>query len=246
MKTGLTGKVSLVTGAARGIGKAIASKLAANGCRIALNDIDSSELDITLKELTAAGANAISLPGDISETASVKSMIKSVIDAWGGIDILVNNAGIIGKNNLMMRTAEADFDRLIAVNLRSAYLCSKYFLRSFAGKSGRIINVSSVAGTTGLGMVDYSTSKGGLTAMTRSLAHEVGGMNITVNAIAPGVIDTRMTGSLPADIQNLMLSRLSIKRMGTTEEVADLVCFLASEEASYITGQVIGIDGGFA
>jgi 3-oxoacyl-[acyl-carrier protein] reductase len=241
----LSGKVSLVTGAARGIGKAIAVELAADGCLVAMNDIDSAELDAALRETTAAGGTAIAVPGDVSDANAVKSVIKSVIEKSGRIDVLVNNAGIVGKNTLLMRTAENDWDRLIAVNLRSAYLCSKYFLRSFSGKSGRIINISSVAGTTGLGMVDYSTSKGGLVAMTRSLAHEVGGMNITVNAVAPGVIDTRMTGTLPAELRELMLSRLSIKRLGTPEEVADLVCFLASEEASYITGQVIGIDGGF-
>jgi 3-oxoacyl-[acyl-carrier protein] reductase len=242
----LSGKVAMVTGAGRGIGKAIAFKLAEMGCRVAINDIPESQEAIkTINELEGAGYPAASFLFSVADMNSAKAQIQALAARWGRIDILVNNAGIF-KDALIMRLSESDWDNVLDINLKGTFICSKLVLNSMVSqKWGRIINIASVAGVMGnMGRVNYSASKGGLVAFTRSLAAEVGPRNITVNAIAPGFIQTQMTGDLPQEYREAVLSRTTLKRMGTPREVAELAGFLASERAAYITGQVICIDGG--
>jgi 3-oxoacyl-[acyl-carrier protein] reductase len=242
----LAGKISLITGSGRGIGKAIAIKLADMGSRIAVNDLPGSpEAEETVREINSLRGEAILASGSVTEADQVKAMMRLVIAKWGKIDILVNNAGIV-KNDLLLRTSEADWDSLINTNLRGAYLCSKHALPSMmAQDSGRIINIASVAGLIGgMGRVGYAASKGGLIAFTRSLAAEVGSRNITVNAIAPGFIKTKMTEDLTQEARELVLSRTTLRRLGETQDVAELAGFLASARSGYITGQVISVDGG--
>ena len=242
----LTGKVALVTGAGRGIGQAIAQKLAGMGCRVAVNDLpDSPEIAETLNQITSLGAEALPVLFNVTDLAAVKTGLQSVVAKWGKIDILVNNAGIF-RDALIMRMSETDWDAVLDVNLKGAFLCSKLALNSMVGlKWGRIINIASIAGVMGnMGRVNYSASKGGLVAFTRSLAAEVGSRNITVNAIAPGFIQTRMTEDLKAEYKDAIMSRTSLKRPGAPTDVAELAGFLASDRAAYITGQVIGVDGG--
>jgi 3-oxoacyl-[acyl-carrier protein] reductase len=242
----LKGKIALVTGAGRGIGRAIALKLAAMGANVAVNDLpDVSEVNDVLAEIYSRGEAAFPAPGNVADNGQVKSMVASIIQKWGKIDILVNNAGI-SRDTLILRITEDEWDSVIDTNLKSAYLCSKYVLRSMITLGqGRIVNMASVAGLMGsMGRTSYAASKGGLIAFTRSLAAEVGSRNITVNAVAPGFIETRLTDTLSQEAQDAVLSRTVIKRHGTPRDVAELVAFLVSDRAGYITGQVISIDGG--
>jgi 3-oxoacyl-[acyl-carrier protein] reductase len=242
----LAGKISLITGSGRGIGQAIALKLAEMGSWVAINDLPGSpEAEETVRVIGSLGAEAMQAPGDVTDGDQVKAMIRLVTTKWGKIDILVNNAGIV-KNDLLLRTSEKDWDSLINTNLRSAYLCTKYALRSMMLQDwGRIINIASVAGLLGsMGRVGYAASKGGIISFTRSLAAEVGSRNITVNAIAPGFITTKMTEDLTQEARDLVLSRTTLKRFGQPQEVAELAGFLASDRSGYITGQTISIDGG--
>jgi len=182
---------------------------------------------------------------NVADAKAVKTMTREIVDRWGKIDILVNNAGIV-RDNLLPRMSDEAWDEVINTNLRGAYLCTKFALRSMMDQFwGRIINVSSLAGLVGnLGQANYSAAKGGLIAFTKSVAREVGSRNITVNAIAPGFITTEMTDKLPQEIKDSILSRIPLERFGTPGDVAELVAFLASERAGYITAQVICIDGG--
>jgi 3-oxoacyl-[acyl-carrier protein] reductase len=246
MNRELEGKVAFISGAASGIGKSIALKLAYMGCQVAINDLpDSPEAAVTLKEIEALGESAFLSLASVTDSAALKRAINQVVETWGKIDILVNNAGIV-KQNLVLRISEEDWDKVLDTNLKGAFLCTRYVLRSMLGQGwGRIINMASVAGIKGnMGRVDYSASKGGLIAFTRSLASELGSRNITVNAIAPGIIDTRMTHELPQTMKDEFISRTALRRFGTPGEVAELAAFLATDKASYITGQVICIDGG--
>jgi 3-oxoacyl-[acyl-carrier protein] reductase len=247
-KQELIGKVSLVTGSGRGIGRAIALKLCEMGSRVAINDLpDSVEAASVIQEIEKLNGEAMLAPGNVTNAGEVKSAIKSVVEKWGKIDILVNNAGIV-RDTLILRTSEEDWDRVMNTNLRGAFLCSKYALNSMIGQHwGRIINIASIAGLIGsMGRVSYSASKGGLISFTRSLAAEVGSRNITVNAIAPGFIITHMTDTLAQEARDIVLSRTTLKRCGTPREVSELAGFLASDKSGYITGQVIGIDGGIS
>jgi 3-oxoacyl-[acyl-carrier protein] reductase len=246
MSAELDGKVALVTGASRGLGKAIALKLANMGAKTAVNYL-SNDIEATkvIQIISEAGGEAIAMKADISNCESVKEMVRQITEKWGKIDILVNNAGIT-RDSLLPRMSDEAWDAVININLRGAYLCSKYALRSMMNQPwGRIINISSLAGIYGnQGQANYSASKGGLIALTKSTAREVGSRNITVNAIAPGFFVTDMTDKLPAKAKEMILSRIPLKRYGQPQELAELAAFLASEKSGYITAQVISIDGG--
>ena len=246
MKKELEGKVALVTGASRGLGRAIAVKLSSLGAKVAVNYTSrEEEAGKVVKEIEGQGGEAMAIKASVADAAAVKAMFREVTGKWGTIDILVNNAGIT-RDNLILRMSDEAWDEVLNTNLRGAYLCTKAALRHMMGQpSGRIINISSLAGILGnAGQANYSAAKGGLIALTKSIAREVGSLNITVNAIAPGFISTEMTDRLPPETKDMILSRIALKRFGTPEDVAELVAFLASERASYITAQVIGIDGG--
>jgi len=242
----LEGKVSLVTGASRGIGKAIALKLASLGCKVAVNYRKrDSEANSVVEAIKGQGREAISVKADVADGEAVRVMMQQVTDRWGKIDILVNNAGI-NRDTLLLRMPESAWDEVINTNLRGAYLCTKFVLRSMVTQHwGRIINIASVVGIIGnAGQSNYAASKGGLIAFTKSIAREMGSRNITANAIAPGFIVTEMTDKLPQERKEAILAMIPLNRFGKPEDVAELVAFLANEKASYITGQVICIDGG--
>ena len=242
----LSGKISLVTGASRGLGKVIALKLADMGSQVAVNYLSrESEAGEVASLITSRGGEAMLSPADIRDSDLVKTMIRQITDKWGKIDILINNAGIT-RDNLLLRMSDEAWDSVINTNLRGAYLCTKFALRSIANQGwGRIINIACVAGLPGnIGQSNYAASKGGLIAFTKSLARELGSRNITVNAIAPGFITTEMTDKLASEWKESILSQVPLQRFGTSEDVAEVVAFLASDSASYITGQVINIDGG--
>jgi 3-oxoacyl-[acyl-carrier protein] reductase len=246
----LEGKVALVTGASRGMGKAIALKLASLGSKVAVNYVaieDSNKVDAdnVVEGIIRLGGEAMSVEADVRDSEAVKSMVERVTDNWSKIDILVNNAGI-NRDTLLLRMSDDAWDDVIDTNLRGAYLCTKFGLRSMMRQEwGRIISISSVTGIVGnTGQSNYAASKGGLIAFTKSVAREMGSRNITVNAVAPGFIITGMTDKLPAERKEAILEMIPLQRFGQPEDVAELVAFLAGERAGYITGQVITIDGG--
>lgn len=244
----LEGKVALVTGASRGLGKAIALKLASLGARIGLNyRSNETEAARTLEAIAQKGGEAIGLKADVSDSEAVKNMLRQLTDKWGAVDILVNNAGIT-RDGLLARLSDDAWDQVLDTNLKGAYLCTRFALRSMMNQpSGRIVNISSLAGLIGnAGQANYSASKGGLIAFTKSVAREVGPRNITANVIAPGFFTTDMTAVLPQEAKDACLSHVALKRFGKPEEVAELVAFLVSERAAYITAQVICIDGGIS
>jgi 3-oxoacyl-[acyl-carrier protein] reductase len=246
----LEGKVSLVTGASRGIGKAIALKLASLGSKVTVNYVaieaaNKADAEGLVETITHTGGEAMAVEADIRDGAAVKAMVEQVTDKWGKIDILVNNAGI-NRDTLLLRMSDDAWDDVISTNLRGAYLCTKFAVRHMMRQQwGRIISISSVVGRVGnVGQSNYAASKGGIIAFTKSVAREIGSRNITVNAVAPGFIVTEMTDKLPPERREGMLAMIPLQRLGQPEDVAELVAFLASERAGYITGQVITIDGG--
>lgn len=242
----LKGKTAIVTGAARGIGKAIAIKLASLGANIVLNYRSSEEEAIKVEEqIKEFGVEVLRVKGDISKLTEVENLINASKGKFGTIDIMVNNAGIT-KDTLILRMKEEDFDSVIDVNLKGVFNCLKTITPVMVKqKSGKIINLSSVVGIIGnAGQVNYSASKAGVIGMTKSLAKEVGSRGITVNAVAPGFIETDMTEELSDKLKEEAKKALPLKRLGKPEDVANLVAFLASDESNYITGQVINVDGG--
>jgi len=242
----LTGKIALVTGASRGIGRAIALKLASLGAKVVVNyNKNSAAADEVVAAIKQNNGDAITAQGDVSLLADAQKVIKQTIDAYGRLDILVNNAGTT-RDNLLALMKEEEFDFVIANDLKSVFNCSKAALRQMMKqKYGRIVNLTSVAGIVGNpGQTNYSAAKAGIIGFTKAIAKEYGAKNIAVNAVAPGYIPTDLTNVLPQDIKDGIIKFTALGRMGTVDEVANAVAFFASDEASYITGQVLAVDGG--
>lgn len=241
----LEGKKVIVTGGAQGIGKAISEKMAAEGALVAVCDMNEDAAKATAAELEANGTKAIAVKVNVTQSAEVDAMIKTVQTELGGIDVLVNNAGIT-RDNLLIRMKEEDWDTVLAVNLKSAFLCSKAAVRvMMKAREGRIINIASVIGLMGnAGQANYAASKGGIISLTKSLAKEFAGRNVLANAIAPGFIRTAMTDKLPEAEKEKILNAVPLGKLGSPEDVANTAVFLAGPMGAYITGQVITVDGG--
>jgi len=238
------GQTALITGAGRGIGKTIAVKLAESGVNIAIADMNPVSDDV-VREIEEYGTKCLAFQLDVTDVESVDSVVKKIIDETGGIHILVNNAGIT-QDNLFMRMKPEQWSQVIDVNLNGVFHVTKAVIRTMVKQhSGRIINISSVVGFSGNpGQVNYSSTKSGLIGFTKSLSREVGTRGITVNAVAPGFINTAMTQALNESQQQAILNQIPLGRMGEAEDIANAVAFLASEEASYITGTVLHVNGG--
>jgi 3-oxoacyl-[acyl-carrier protein] reductase len=241
----LEGRVALVTGASQGIGHACAKALAKDGATLAVAARNQQKLDELVAEITTAGGKAVAFAMDVTDEEQVKSQIKQAIAQLGKIDILINNAGIT-RDQLVMRMKRADWDAVLTTNLTSAYLCTQQVIPSMLKQRwGRIINITSVFGQMGqAGQANYAASKAGLIGLTMAIARELASRNITCNAVAPGFIETAMTATLTEEFKQSAVKQIPLGRVGTPEEVAAAVSFLASEEAGYITGQVLGINGG--
>jgi 3-oxoacyl-[acyl-carrier protein] reductase len=239
------GKVSIITGASQGIGESIALNLAQNGAQTILVDIQKKKLDEVAQKIEDIHGKAFAYEADVSDTSQVLELVETLIKNHGELHHLVNNAGIT-RDNLLMRMKEDEWDAVMAVNLKGVFNFSKAVIRHMIrNRYGRIVNISSVVGLIGNpGQTNYSASKAGVLGLTKSLAREVASRGITVNAVAPGFIETAMTESLPEDVQKQFLDVIPMGRFGTAQEVAQAVKFLISEEASYLTGQVINVNGG--
>lgn len=246
MQITLEDKVALVTGASRGIGRAIATTLAAAGATVVVNYRGNAAAAAeVVRSIEAEDRRATAVQADVSLAEDVERLFKTVLESHGRLDILVNNAGIT-RDTLLLRMKESDFDDVLSTNLRGVFLCTKAALRPMTkARSGRIINITSVVGMMGnAGQANYAAAKAGLIGFTKSTAREMASRNITVNAVAPGYIETELTDTLSEQIRSAILESIPLARLGRSQDVADLVCFLASDHASYITGQTITVDGG--
>jgi 3-oxoacyl-[acyl-carrier protein] reductase len=245
IKVDLSGQAALVTGASRGLGRAMAQALARNGAKVALFARSADKLAETLAEITAAGGAAEVYVGDMLDAKRIDEVVETVAEKWGGLQILVNNAGIT-RDTLIPRMEDADFDDVIATNLRGTFLFTRAASRiMMRQRYGRIINIASVSGLMGNpGQANYSASKAGIIAMTKTVARELAGRKVTANSVAPGFIESEMTAALGELVTDEAKKRIPAKRLGTAEEVAAAVLFLASPAASYITGCTLTVDGG--
>ena len=245
----LTDKVAIVTGSARGIGRAIALKLAEVGADVVVNDIEAAaeSLESVVKEIKALNRQSLAVIADVSSPEDVTHLIETAVREFGKVDILVNNAGVT-RDQLLMKMTDEEWDTVLNIDLKSAFLCTRAVIRHMLRqRSGRIISIASVVGMVGnAGQANYASAKAGVIGLTKSIAKEVGSRGITVNAIAPGYIQTKMTEQLNDDQRQEMLKHIPLASLGTPRDVAEAVAFLASEEARYITGHVLNVDGGMA
>ena len=241
----LAGKIAIITGASQGIGKAIAIQLAACNAKVSLVSRNQKNLDVVKEEILQKGGEAQSLIGDVSNFESFSRTVEQTLEKWQKVDILINNAGIT-QDNIIMRMKETEWNSVIDVNLKGCFNGIKSVTRPMIkNKGGKIVNITSVIGQIGNpGQSNYAASKSGIIGLTKSMAKELGSRNITVNAVAPGYIATEMTEKLDNDIKNKLNSSIPLGRLGKPEDVANLVCFLVSDEATYITGQTFNVDGG--
>ena len=239
------GKIALVTGAARGIGRVIAETLAAEGADLAISDMNKDWLADTEAAIRQKGRRVLGLAGDVSNGASVQQVVDAVLAEFGAIDILVNNAGIT-RDGLLVRMSEEDWDAVLSVNLKGAFLFSKAVAKPMMkARSGVIVNIASIIGLIGnAGQCNYAASKAGLIALTKSTAKELAKRNVRVNAVAPGFIQTKMTDALSEDVRRKMLEAIPLERFGQAEDVANAVVFLAGKSSAYVTGQVLSVNGG--
>lgn len=240
-----TYKHAIVTGAARGIGKTIALKLAASGLDVVVSDVLPDEARIVAEELNSLGVRAMAIKADVSRIEDVETLIKTTVDQWGSVDFLVNNAGVT-RDNLAVRMSEQEWDMVLDINLKGTFLCSQAAAKvMMKQRFGRIVNIASVSGILGTpGQANYASSKAGIIALTKTFARELGKRNITVNAVAPGFVLTEMTEKLPDKVKEEYIANIPLKRAGTPEDIAEVVWFLISPSASYITGTVINVSGG--
>lgn len=241
----LNGKVALITGAAQGIGKSIALTLARNGADIAVSDVNLEKAEEAAREIQGLGRKAIAIKGNVASVADAEKMVEDTIAGLGKVDILVNNAGVT-RDGLMLRMKEEDWDLVIDINLKGVFNCSKAAVKHMAKQRfGRIVNIASIVGEMGnAGQANYSASKGGVIALTKTVAREFAGRNVNVNAVAPGFIKTAMTDALPDSAREALTKQIPLDRLGSPEDVANAVLFLVSDASSYITGQVINVNGG--
>ncbi len=239
------GKVAVITGASRGIGRSIALALAAQGAKIVAVDLDQLSTEAVVAELQEAGAEALAVMGNVTIAADAEKMVDAAVQAFGRVDILVNNAGIT-RDGLLIRMKEEDWDAVLTVNLKGAFLCTKAVSRIMTKQRfGRIINIASIVGQMGnAGQANYCASKAGLIGLTKSNARELAKRNITVNAVAPGFIATAMTDALPEKAREELAAQIPLERLGSPDDIANAVVFLAAERSGYITGQVLAVNGG--